>query len=95
MRFFWLNRRRDKSGVSGTGTVAEGVEYSDGVCSLHWLEGHKSTSIFNNMTQLVAIHGHHGATVVTFDRPLSQRLIAVTQSDLDKMTKLAKPKAKR
>lgn len=92
MRLFWLNRKRDKSGVSGAGIVAEGIEFSNGKCSLCWLSGHKSVSIFDNITQLVAIHGHHGATVVQFNRPVSQRLVAITQIDLDAMDRKAKQK---
>lgn len=36
-RRFHLVRAEDVSGTSGVGTVAEGVEWSNGWVSLHWL----------------------------------------------------------
>ena len=36
MRVFALIRDVDVSGVSGTGVVAEGVQFSDGTCVLRW-----------------------------------------------------------
>jgi hypothetical protein len=95
MRLFWLNRRVDKSGVSGTGIIAEGVVLSDGTAVLRWLKGHKSTAIYDNVQQLVAIHGHQHATLVTFDRPASQRLIAVTQAELNELNRKTCASAKR
>jgi hypothetical protein len=82
MRIFWLDRKVDASGVSGTGIVAEGVEFSDGSISVRWLEGFKSFANFPNITELMRIHGHHGATVATFDRPSSQWPSIVTQADV-------------
>jgi len=37
MRRFLLVRDCDPSGVSGTGIVAEGVQFSDGTAVMHWL----------------------------------------------------------
>ena len=34
MKLFQLHRHEDESGVSGTGIVAEGVQFSDGKCAL-------------------------------------------------------------
>lgn len=36
-RLFVLDRVEDVSGVSGTGVVAEGIEFSDGVGALRWI----------------------------------------------------------
>jgi hypothetical protein len=94
MRLFWLNRKRDESGVSGTGIIAQGVVFSDGTVVLRWLKGHKSTAIFENLQQLVAIHGHQHATLVTFERPASQKLIAVTQGELNELNREARLNAK-
>lgn len=63
MRLFILVRDEDVTGVSGTGTVAEGVEFSDGRVALRWIVGeHRSTVIWDNVESVVAIHGHNGAT---------------------------------
>jgi hypothetical protein len=97
MRIFWLNRKEDLSGVSGDGIVAEGVEFSDGVVALRWKEGYKSVAIFPNITELMRIHGHHGATVATFERPASQWPSIVTEGDLTNpaRTEPKQPKRKR
>jgi hypothetical protein len=37
MRLFSLVRDEDVSGISGTGPIAEGVEFTDGSVALRWL----------------------------------------------------------
>lgn len=54
----------DTSGISGVGNVAQGVEFDDGTCAMRWLTEHRSTAIYDNITDLIKIHGHNGATVV-------------------------------
>lgn len=68
MRTFWLEREHDVSGVSGTGKVAEGVEWvRGGSVALRWCAGGpESISIWPNLKDMVAVHGHNGATVVHF-----------------------------
>lgn len=66
MRTFNLVRETDVSGVSGTGTVAEGVVFSDGTAAMRWLTEFASTAVYANIEQLEAIHGHGGATRVIF-----------------------------
>lgn len=66
-RRFLLVRNKDVTGVSGEGTVAEGVEYSDGVCSMHWVvKPAKSTTVYASVKDVETIHGHNGATKVHF-----------------------------
>lgn len=67
MRTFNLHRAEDESGVSGTGIVTEGVEFSDGTCVMRWLTSTKSTAFYDNINELVQIHGHEGRTVAVFD----------------------------
>lgn len=71
MRPFWLVRDTDVSGVSGTGVVAEGVEFSSGVVALTWLSAWPTSVVFHDrgMASVEAIHGHSGATRVVFKRP--------------------------
>jgi hypothetical protein len=64
MRQFELHRIEDESGVSGTGIVAEGVEFDDGSCALRWKTEHKSTAVYESMRTLEKIHGHNGKTKV-------------------------------
>ncbi len=67
MRLFVLQRDEDQSGVSGTGTVAEGVEFTDGTCVMRWRAvPHQSTAVYANMADLVFIHGHGGRTRVVY-----------------------------
>lgn len=69
MRTFELHRLEDETGISGTGIVAEGVEFSDGTCAMRWRTEHRSTTFYSSMKDVDAIHGHHGKTkiVVTGD----------------------------
>jgi len=67
MRTFKLVRTEDESGISGTGVVAEGVQFSNGWCAMSWLTAMHSVAIYPNVQQLQAIHGHNGRTVVMFD----------------------------
>jgi len=65
-RRFLLVRHQDVSGVSGTGTVAEGVVFSDGTAALRWRSAHASTAVYDSIDTLTAIHGHGGNTEIHF-----------------------------
>ena len=64
MRLFRLHRIEDETGVSGTGDVAEGVQFSDGTCAMRWLTATSSTAIYASIEDLEKIHGHGGRTRV-------------------------------
>jgi hypothetical protein len=66
MRLFELHRAEDVHGVSGTGTVAEGVEFSNGRVAIEWLTSTPSTNIYDNIKQVDEIHGHEGRTKVVW-----------------------------
>ena len=66
MRRFVLNRKEDKTGISGTGIVAEGIEFSRGKVALSWLTQYTSIVIYDSMEHVQAIHGHGGATVIEY-----------------------------
>lgn len=66
MRRFELHRDIDVSGISGTGVVAEGVEFSDGTCVIRWCTGRASTVIWSSIADVEAIHGHGGATRIVW-----------------------------
>ena len=71
MRMFNLVRDEDESGVSGVGTVAEGVEFSDGTCAMRWHTKNPdkatSTAFYDNAADLIAIHGHQGKTHIEYE----------------------------
>lgn len=69
IRRFQFVRTEDVSGVSGTGVVAEGVEWTDGCVTLRWLSHTSSYGIFNNMKAFIAVHGHSGAGEVVWLDP--------------------------
>jgi hypothetical protein len=71
-RSFRLVRDVDETGISGTGVVAEGVEFSDGVVAVRWLSitvGHPTSVVFhdNGIASVEAIHGHGGLTRIEWD----------------------------
>mgnify|MGYP003405328378 FL=1 len=69
MQPFWLVRDEDVSGTSGTGMVAEGVMFSNGWCSMHWLSKYTSVAYYQSVAELEAIHGHNGKTRVVWQYP--------------------------
>lgn len=67
MRTFTLHRDHDISGISGTGTVAEGIEFTDGTCAIRWLVGnHHSTVVWADLKSVKVIHGHNGSTQIVW-----------------------------
>ena len=72
MRMFHLVRSEDPTGISGTGVVAEGVEFSDGVVVVRWRgpiehpwgTTEATTVVHNDIVNVEMLHGHNGATVV-------------------------------
>jgi len=67
-RLFVLRRSQDVSGVSGTGIVADGVEFPDGIVALRW-RGPNATSTAiheGGIASVEAIHGHEGRTEIVW-----------------------------
>ena len=65
-RLFWLDRVEDESGVSGTGHVAQGVVFFDGVVALRWMTEYRSSAIYASLDDVERIHGHGGKTRIVF-----------------------------
>lgn len=63
-RRFYLYRREDITGISGTGVVAEGIRFVDGTVALRWRTDKASTVVWASIEDALAIHGHGGATSV-------------------------------
>ena len=68
-RRFLLYRHTDPSGVSGTGVVAEGVQFVDGRVALRWRGQWPSTVAWDDVEQILGVHGHQGATVLRWIDP--------------------------
>jgi hypothetical protein len=66
MRAFHFLRLEDESGISGTGIVAEGVEFTNGKVVVNWLTKHRSLAIYENMKEVEAVHGHNGKTKIVY-----------------------------
>lgn len=75
IRRFKLLRREDVTGVSGTGIVAEGVEFSDGSCVVRWLSNHPTTVTHDSIESVEAIHGHGGATEIKWVDAAASRVV--------------------
>lgn len=66
MRRFILIRVKDISGISGTGMVAEGTVFSDGLSVIHWLREPFATGVYTTLNDVIAVHGHQGGTQLQF-----------------------------
>lgn len=75
MRRFLLQRIEDESGVSGSGFVAEGIQFTNGLCSLTWryvngsgvaIGDWSSVAVYSSLDKLNQIHGHGGKTLIRF-----------------------------
>lgn len=63
-RRFILNRSKDESGISGTGIVAEGLQFSSKKCVISWLSDTPSIEIYDSIEEVRRIHGHQGETQI-------------------------------
>jgi hypothetical protein len=66
-RRFLLVRDTDVSGISGTGVVAEGVEWTDRSVTVRW-RGEYGTCVFHDrgILSVEKIHGHGGLTRIVW-----------------------------
>lgn len=64
---FKLERETDVTGVSGTGTVAYGIEFgSTGGVLIGWVGEHQTITHHRNRESVEAIHCHNGATKIVW-----------------------------
>ena len=64
---FYLKRAEDESGVSGTGRVAQGFVFDNGKVAVTWLSEHPSVTVYDNIGEVTAIHGHGGKTEIVME----------------------------
>ena len=66
-RRFNLVRVVDVTGISGTGIVAQGVEFETGKTVINWCSKDiKSVTIYDSIDDVLRIHGHGEATKIEF-----------------------------
>lgn len=68
-RRFHVFKIEDMSGVSGRGVVADGVQFSNGICVIAWRGKFPSTETFLSMDHLRSVHSHGGRTRFVYDDP--------------------------
>ncbi|WP_378735372.1 hypothetical protein [Nocardia brasiliensis] len=66
VRTFEFQRDADVTGVSGTGVVADGVTFDDGVTVVRWRGERRSTVVWPSVEDAIAVHGHDGATRLVY-----------------------------
>jgi prepilin-type processing-associated H-X9-DG protein len=66
MKRFHLVRHEDETGISGTGIIAEGVQFDRGDFVISWLTQHSSLGIYRSEEEMMAIHGHGGKTTIAY-----------------------------
>lgn len=64
---FKLVRSTDVSGISGTGVVAEGTQFSTGKCVIAWTTQYQSVAVYDSIEDVEAIHGHNGNTHIQWN----------------------------
>ena len=62
MKVYQMERDEDVTGLSGTGVVADVVEFDDGTVVMRWRGPYKSTVVFENLATAITVHGHGGRT---------------------------------
>lgn len=69
-RVFVLVRDEDETGISGTGTVAEGIEFTSGMVAMAWLSATPCVNIYPNIKTVEELHGHGGKTRVLWTQTI-------------------------
>jgi hypothetical protein len=96
---FALHRHQDVTGVSGSGTVAHGVQFSDGTVVLRWLGDSASTVVWDSLETAMKVHGHDGKTqVVWLAAPFSEMGLAEKEAaaaERERIARLATEEADR
>ncbi len=65
-RRFQLHRDEDETGISGVGIVAEGVQFTNGMCALSWLSPYACVNVYTCLKNVEDLHGHNGKTRVVW-----------------------------
>lgn len=74
-KLFELHRYDDHTGVSGTGVVAQGVEFGNGKCVVQWLGKWDSTVVHKSIKQVIHLHGHGGMTKIVWLKAVESEMV--------------------
>lgn len=70
---FYLHRKQDVNGVSGTGIVAVGAVFPGGEAVVQWLTFTSTITHFKSIDHVKEIHGHDGATEIIMGDPPKEK----------------------
>ena len=59
MRRFFLERETDPTGMSGTGRVADGIEFDNGQIAMTWKKEFPSVTVFQSISTVEKLHSHN------------------------------------
>jgi 8-oxo-dGTP pyrophosphatase MutT (NUDIX family) len=63
---FYLDRKKDHSGNTGSGIVAVGVQFPGGKCIVNWMTDTPSFNFYDSLDDIKEVHGHDGDTEINF-----------------------------
>lgn len=66
LRRFVLDRKVDKTGVSGTGIITKNIEFNNKTYIINWLRHTRSTAIYANIKTLEDIHNHRESNEIKY-----------------------------
>lgn len=67
---FYLFRKEDLTGTSGTGVVCMGAVLPSGRVVLEWVAAnHATIEILNNIEEVALLHGHEDRSLVVMGNP--------------------------
>lgn len=66
LKQFYLNRKEDVSGVSGTGIIAQGVIFPSGKVVMEWATSYGSIAIYENINEIQVLHANKGKTELIY-----------------------------
>lgn len=59
MRRFYIERSEDPTGMSGTGRVADGIEFDNGQVAMTWKKEFPSVTVFQSISVVEKLHSHN------------------------------------
>ncbi len=90
MKLFHFYRNNDETGVSGTGPVVEGVQFTNGWCALRWISNKSSLCFYQSLEEVKAIHSHGGKTeIIVHDfEPVKKRTTEVSNDRMEMLMRI-------
>lgn len=71
---FYLFRKTDVHGISGTGIIGLGAVLPSGRCIFEWTaSNHPTITLFQNLEEIELIHGHGDKTKIILGNPKMNR----------------------